>query len=43
MLIKRVFEVDPLFCPECGGQMQVLSFIERPPAVPELVLDLEAA
>jgi hypothetical protein len=22
MLIKRVYEVDPLCCPECGGQMQ---------------------
>ena len=31
MLIKRVYEVDPLCCPECGGQMQV-SFIEPPEA-----------
>jgi len=29
MLIKRVYEVDPLCCPECGGQMKVISFIER--------------
>jgi ribosomal protein S27E len=29
MLIKRVYEVDPLSCP-CGGQMQVVSFIEPP-------------
>ena len=28
MLIKRVYEVDPLSCPECGGQMKVVSFIE---------------
>jgi hypothetical protein len=33
MLIKRVYEVDPLCCPECGGQMQVVSFIEPPQAV----------
>ena len=32
MLIKRVFEVDPLCCPECGGQMKVVSFIEPPQA-----------
>ena len=32
MLIKRVYEVDPLCCPECGGQMKVVSFIEPPPA-----------
>ena len=32
MLIKRVYEVDPLCCPECGGQMQIVSFIEPPQA-----------
>jgi hypothetical protein len=30
MLIKRVYEVDPLRCEHCGGQMKVLSFIEPP-------------
>jgi len=36
MLIKRALfnrkpsEVDPLCCPECGGQMKVISFIEPP-------------
>ena len=32
MLIKRVYEVDPLCCPECGGQMKVVSFLEPPQA-----------
>jgi len=32
MLIKRVYEVDPLCCPECGGEMKVVSFIEPPQA-----------
>ena len=32
MLIKRVYEVDPLCCPQCGGQMKVVSFIELPQA-----------
>jgi len=32
MLIKRVYDVDPLCCPECGGQMKVVSFIEPPQA-----------
>jgi hypothetical protein len=27
-LIQRVFEVDPLSCPRCGGAMRVLGFIE---------------
>ena len=37
MLIKRVYEVDPLCCPQCGGQMKVVSFIE-PPHVIEAIL-----
>jgi hypothetical protein len=28
-LIKRVVEVDPLKCPECGGQMKTITLIER--------------
>ena len=28
-LVKRVFEVDPLECPQCGSRMKVVSFIER--------------
>ena len=30
MLIKRVYEVAPLCCPECGGQMKVVAFLEPP-------------
>ena len=30
MLIKRVYEVDPLCCPHCGGEMKVVAFIEPP-------------
>jgi len=30
MLIKRVYEIDPLTCPRCGGQMKVIAFIEPP-------------
>ena len=30
MLIKRVYEVDPLACPKCRGQMKVVAFIEPP-------------
>jgi len=32
MLIKRVYEADPLACPQCGGQMSVIAFIEPPQA-----------
>ena len=30
MLIKQVYEVDPLACPLCGGRMKVVDFIEPP-------------
>lgn len=26
-MIIKVYEVDPLVCPQCGGQMKVISFI----------------
>jgi hypothetical protein len=28
-LIRRVYEVDPLLCPQCGGPMKIIAFIER--------------
>jgi hypothetical protein len=28
-VIKHVYEVDPLECPRCGGQMKIVSFIKR--------------
>ena len=28
-LIKAVYEVDPLKCPNCGGVMKIVSFIEE--------------
>ena len=30
MLIKRVYEADPMVCPKCGGAMAVISFIDPP-------------
>jgi len=28
MLIKRVYEIDPMVCPRCGTEMKVVAFIE---------------
>ena len=28
ILIKRVYEIDPLTCPHCGNPMKVVAFIE---------------
>ncbi len=29
MLIKMIFEVDPLICPKCGGDMKIITIIDR--------------
>ncbi len=34
-LIKRVWQVDPLQCPRCGGTMKIVSFIE--PTQPDVI------
>ncbi|MBM4202186.1 MAG: hypothetical protein FJ189_12990 [Gammaproteobacteria bacterium] len=30
MLMKRIFEIDPLICPRCSGQMKIVAFLEPP-------------
>jgi len=27
-LIKKIYEVNPLICPKCGGDMRIIAFIE---------------
>jgi hypothetical protein len=36
-LLKRVFEVDALCCPKCGGRMRVLSAITDPPVATRIL------
>jgi hypothetical protein len=40
-MIRKVFEVDPLLCPSCGGQMKIISFIEDPKAIDKIIRHLE--
>jgi hypothetical protein len=28
-LIRKIYEVDPLLCPECGSAMKIIAFIEE--------------
>ena len=28
MLIQRIYHVDPLVCPKCGGRMRIIAFVE---------------
>jgi hypothetical protein len=39
-LIKRVFEVEPLLCPKCGGRMKIKSLITDPHEVKRLLDNL---
>ena len=32
-LLARIYEVLPLLCPACGGQMRILAFLTDPPTV----------
>ena len=40
-LIKRVYEVDPLVCHRCGGEMRVVAFILDPQVVDQILRHLE--
>ncbi len=38
-MIRKVFEVDPLFCPQCGGEM--ISFIEDHKVIDKIIAHLK--
>ena len=40
-MIRKVYEVDPLLCPSCGGQMRIISFIEEPKTIDRIIRHLE--
>ena len=31
--IEQVYETDPLLCPQCGGSMRIIAFIEQPEVI----------
>jgi len=35
--IKKIYEVDPLSCPNCGGEMRIISFITEHPVIREIL------
>jgi len=40
-MIRKVYEVNPLYCPSCGGQMRVISFIEEPKVIDKIIHHLK--
>ena len=40
-LLARIYEVLPLLCPACGGEMRIISFITLPATVQSILLHLD--
>jgi hypothetical protein len=36
-MIRKIYEVDPMVCPQCGGTMKVVAFITSYPAVDRII------
>ena len=36
-MIRKVYEVDPLLCPTCGGQMSIIAFIEDHKVIDKII------
>jgi hypothetical protein len=36
-LIQKIYEVDPLVCPKCQGTMRIISFIEDPSVIRDIL------
>ena len=39
-LIKKVWEVDPLTCPQCGYEMRIISLIQDPDVIRRILENL---
>jgi len=40
-MIRKVYEVDPILCPSCGGRMRIISFIEEPKTIDRIIRHLK--
>jgi len=40
-LIKKIYEVDPLICPECSGPMRIIAFIEEQEVIRKILEHLK--
>ncbi|NOQ22292.1 MAG: hypothetical protein GQ565_06545 [Candidatus Aegiribacteria sp.] len=41
VLLKKVWNVNALKCPKCGGEMKVISFIEQPFGIRRILKHLD--
>jgi transposase len=40
-MIRKVYEVDPLVCPKCGGRMKIVAFLTEYAVVDRIIRHLE--
>ena len=40
-MIRKVYEVDPILCPNCGGQMRITAFIEDYTVIDKIIRHLK--
>jgi len=40
-MVRKVYEVDPMICPRCGGRMRVVAFLTEPAVVDRIIRHLE--
>ena len=40
-MIRKVYEVDPLVCPKCGGRMKIVAFLTKYAVVDRIIRHLE--
>lgn len=36
-MIKKVYQIDPLICPQCGARMRIISFIEDHKVIDKII------
>ena len=39
-MIRKIYEVDPLLCTSCGGQMRIIAFIQEPKVIDKIIRHL---
>ena len=40
-MIRKVFELDPLICPSCRGQMKIIAFMEDYKVIDRIIAHLK--
>ncbi len=40
-MIRKVYQINPLICPQCGGRMTIISFIEDLKVIDKIIAHLK--